>query len=384
MWNEHASGTGPEPLLETRTRVEGEMSFGGNQRQTSGRLRRYAVRAAAGLLGIVAAGLAVLAVFVTYTWDRTWDAPLPNIHASTDPEVIRRGEYLVFGPAHCSECHTEPANEAELDVERPERPPLVGGRRMAAPPLGAVYAKNLTPDPETGIGRYTDAQIGRMLRWSVRPNGRASIQLLMPFGNMSDADLTAIVSFLRSQPPVRHVVPENEMTLIGKVVKSLSPVFKPRTAVHPPAEAPAEQPTRERGEYVARSVANCGGCHTKHDPISFAVIGPEFAGGTEMEPEERGGVDRSVWFRTPNLTPSPTSALSKFPDRETFIARFQRGGFHYAGSPMPWGPYSRMSAADLGALYEYFHSLEPQSGPTGEATFVKGPVPSEGERRASR
>jgi mono/diheme cytochrome c family protein len=238
-------------------------------------------------LASIAAGLAVLAIFVTYTWDRQWDAPLPNIHASGDPEVIRRGEYLVFGPAHCSECHTKPANDTDLDVDRSERPPLVGGRRMAAAPLGAVYAKNLTPDPETGIGRYTDAQIGRMLRWSVRPNGRASLQLLMPFGNMSDADLTAIVSFLRSQPPVRHAVPENEMTLIGKVVKSLSPVFKPRRAVHPPAEPPAEQPTRERGEYVARSVANCGGCHTKHDPLSFAVIGPEFAGGTEMEPEAR-------------------------------------------------------------------------------------------------
>jgi mono/diheme cytochrome c family protein len=335
------------------------------------------------LLCSVAAGLAVLAVIVTDTWDREWDAPLPDIHASSNRDVIQRGEYLVFGPAHCSGCHTGSTADGDQAAEGGEHPPLVGGRRMDAGPLGAVYTKNLTPDPETGIGRYTDPQIARMLRWSVRPNGRASIQLLMPFGDMSDADLTAIVSFLRSQPPVRHIVPENEMTLIGKVVKSLSPVFKPRTAVHPPAESPAQQPTRERGEYIARSVANCGGCHTKHDPLSFSTIGPEFAGGTEMEPAERPGVDKAVWFLTPNLTPAPGSALNKFPDRETFIARFQRGGFHYAGSPMPWGPYSWMSAADLGALYTYFHSLEPQNGPAGEATFVKGrKQPEAGERVA--
>jgi mono/diheme cytochrome c family protein len=332
----------------------------------------------------VAAGLAILAVYVSYTWDRTWDAPLPDIHASRDPEVIRRGEYLVFGPSHCSECHTKPADEAELNGERPDHPPLVGGRRMDAPPLGAVYSKNLTPDPETGIGRYTDPQIARMLRSSVRPNGRASVQLLMPFGNMSDSDLTAIVSFLRSQPPVRTIVPDNEFTLVGKIVKSLSPVFKPRTVVHPPAQAPAEAPTRKRGEYIARSVANCGGCHTKHDPLTFANVGPEFAGGTEMAPELRPGADPNIWFRTPNLTPSRDSALSKFPDRETFIARFQRGGFHYEGSPMPWEPYGRMSSADLGALYEYFHSLQPQPGPVGEPTFAKGSAPAEVERRARR
>ena len=209
----------------------------GTTQQVPGLLHRAVVKTVVVLACTVAAGAAGLAGYVSYTWDRQWDAPLPDIHASTDPAVIRRGEYLVFGPAHCSECHTDPAADGEEPVAAGEHPPL-----------GALYTKNLTPDPETGIGRYTDPAIARLLRWSVRPNGRAVLQLLMPFGDMSDADLTAIISFLRSQAPVRNVVPENEVTLIGKVVTSLSPVFKPRTAVHPPAEAPAEQPTRERGE----------------------------------------------------------------------------------------------------------------------------------------
>jgi hypothetical protein len=255
---------------------------------------------------------------------------------------------------------------------------------MAAAPLGALYTKNLTPDPETGIGRYTDPQIARMLRSSVRPNGRASVQLLMPFGDMSNEDMTAVISFLRAQPPVRNVVPENEFTLIGKVVKSLSPVFKPRTAVHPPATSPEARPTRERGEYLARSVGNCGGCHTRHDPMTFAKTGPEFAGGTEMEPATRPGADPDIWFRTPNLTPAVDGVLHKFPDRETFIARFQHGGLHYEGSPMPWEAFSRISSNDLGALYEYFRSLPPQVGPTGSPAFRKGSNGSEVAERTGQ
>jgi mono/diheme cytochrome c family protein len=347
-------------------------------------LRRNIVTSALVLLCTAIVSSGVVALFVMYTWDRKWDVPLPDIHASADPEVIRRGGYLVYGPAHCSECHTAPDADLEAASERDEWLPLSGGRRLAADPLGAVYAKNLTPDLETGIGRYSDPQVARMLRYSVRPNGRASIRLLMPYGNMSDADLTAIVSFLRAQAPVRNVVPPNEFTVIGKIVKSLSPVFKPRDGVHPTAEAPEEQPTRERGEYLARSVANCVGCHTKFNSVTLAPSGPDFAGGNEMAPEKRPGVDTTVWFRTPNLTPMRGSALNKFPDRETFIARFQRGGYHYAGSPMPWRPFSRMSAEDLGALYEYFHRLAPQVGPAGEAAFVKGHSPQEVLRRASR
>jgi mono/diheme cytochrome c family protein len=104
------------------------MSSGTDQQHSTGRGRRFAVRAAGALLCSVAAGLGVLAAYVTYTWDRQWDAPLPEIHASSDAEVIRRGEYLVFGPAHCSECHTQSSADAELAAERGEHPPLAGGR----------------------------------------------------------------------------------------------------------------------------------------------------------------------------------------------------------------------------------------------------------------
>jgi len=321
-----------------------------------------------GLLVVVLA--AGLAFHVWRTWDKIYDIALPAVHRSSDPAVLRRGEYMVYGPAHCVECHASSYAEFQK-VATGEKVSLRGGQRFAAPPLGALYSKNLTPDPETGIGRYSDGQIARMMRWSVRPNGRASVRPLMPFHNMSQEDLDAIISFLRAQPPVHNQVPANEFTVIGKIVKSLAPAFKPRAAesVTPPAVSPPQAMTKERGEYLARYVSNCIGCHTDLDDTTFAPVAPEFAGGEVMGPATSPDADPKVWFKTPNLTPMQGSGLMKFPDRATFIARFKVGGRHHPGSPMPWEAFARMSEEDIGALYEFLHSLPAAPGPTGEASF---------------
>ena len=318
------------------------------------------------LVGLVVVALASAGIYVARTWDRTYEAPMPEVRISTDPEVLARGEYLIFGPAHCVACHGASAAAKRFN-EGPE--PLSGGLKLAFGPLGAVYAPNLTPDPETGIGRYSDGQIARMMRWAVKPNGRGTLEPLMPFGNMSDEDMHAVISYLRAQKPVRNLVPENEWTLMGKVIKSFTGIFKPRTAINPPAVSPPQSPTRERGEYLARYVGNCVGCHTPRDEMTFVAIGPEFSGGMRMEPSVMPGVDQSIWFISPNITPRPGSGLMNFPDRATFVARFQVGGRKHAGSPMPWEQFARIAPEDVGALYEYLNSLEPQDGPTGEPTF---------------
>lgn len=323
------------------------------------------------LLTVVALALAGFGVYVARTWDRVYDAPLPEVRIRTDPAVLARGEYLVYGPAHCVQCHGASFDALQRLAEGVQVP-LSGGLKLPMGPLGAVYSRNLTPDPETGIGRYSDAQIARMMRWAVRPDGRATVEPMMPFGNMSEDDLVAIISYLRAQAPVKNAVPPNEWTLMGKVIKSVAGVFKPRTTISPPPTASAQAATKERGEYLARSVANCVGCHTPRDPTTFVATGPEFSGGFEMEPIPMAGIDQTVWFRTPNITPAAGSALMKFPDRETFIARFQKGGRPHPGSTMPWEAFARMTTEDIAALYEYLHSLAPAEGPTGEPGFIKG------------
>ncbi|HWW86402.1 MAG TPA: hypothetical protein VNZ26_22565 [Vicinamibacterales bacterium] len=317
--------------------------------------------------GIVLLAATGLTAYVTLTWDKVYDAPLPNVRASTDPAVIAAGEYLVYGPAHCVHCHSASFTDY-VKLGEGVKPPLVGGTRFGFGPVAVIYSKNLTPDDETGIGRYTDGQLARMLRSGVRPNGRVGLGM-GPFDKISDSDVVAIVSFLRSQSPVRRRVPEDEWFVFGKVLRST--LLRPRTNTHPPVEAPPPAVTRERGEYLARSVSDCPGCHTNRRPPTFAIIGAEFSGGLELEAEKGSGDASGTFYRTPNLTPAKESALDKFPDRDTFVARFLHGGRKYPGSPMPWESFSRMTTEDLGALYEFLHSLAPQPGPTGEPVFKK-------------
>jgi mono/diheme cytochrome c family protein len=316
------------------------------------------------VVSVVLVILAGVAVHVARTWDRAYDAPLPHVQVSTDPAVIARGEYLVYGPAHCVQCHGSADSLQKLAAG--EQVPLSGGVRLALGPLGAVYARNLTPDPETGIGRYTDAQVARMMRWSIRPDGRSTVEPMMPYGNMSDDDLVAILSYLRAQPPVRNAVPQNEWTTMGKVVRTFSPVFKPRAEINPPETAPAQAVTRERGEYLARYVTNCVGCHTPRNEMTFAATGPDFSGGMEFEPMPVPGADPAVWFKSPNLTPAGRSALKDFPGREFFVARFERGGREHPASVMPWEAFARMTSDDIAAIYEFLNTLPPSDGPTGD------------------
>ena len=313
-----------------------------------------------------------LAVYVAMYWDRTWDVPEPDLHASTDPAVIARGEYFVYGPAHCVVCHAGSVDEFQRFVDTGEPPTLAGGQPLQLGPLGTLYPKNLTQDKETGIGRYTDGQIARMMRHGVRPDGHSSIPLLMPFGDMSDADMVAVISFLRSLPPVRLEIPQNEWTTFGKVMRTFVSALRPRLDVHPPKDAPPQEPTAARGEYLARSVADCGGCHSPLDQATGALTGPEFSGAiAPMEPMPLKGVDASMWFMPANITPLQGSAFSKFPDRATFIARFKNGGRHHAGSPMPWEAFARMTPEDIGAVYEFLKTVPPSGQPAPEDPKVK-------------
>jgi mono/diheme cytochrome c family protein len=330
---------------------------------------------------LLAAGALLLGLFVSRTWNRLWDeVPMPNLHASTDPKVVARGQYLVTGPAHCAECHTGSIAEYEASFTSKKPPVLAGGSPFRLGPkgnLGTIYSKNLTPDPQTGLGRYSDPQIARMLRHGVRPNGLASVLPLMPYGDMSDEDVVAIISYLRTLPPVRRDVRGNEWTLLGKIAKSIVPAARPRLNVHPPRISPPQQMTAARGEYLAKSVSNCSGCHTPFSELTGMITGPAFSGGNLLGPTLFAGVDPAIRFRSPNITPLPGSALMKFPDRATFIARFKNGGRKFLGSPMPWEAFAKMTPEDIGALYEYLITVPPAGMPAPDDPTV--PPAVEGE-----
>ena len=103
-------------------------------------------------------------------------------------------------------------------------------------------------------------------------------------------------------------------------------------------------------------------------------MGPEFAGGMEIEPLPELnislGVDPNQWTRSPNITPDPNSALSTIGTLENWIKRFRQRRL-IPTSPMHWGPFSRMSDEDLEALRKYLHTLEPVKNDVTEIVFKK-------------
>ncbi len=312
-------------------------------------------------------------VYVQLNWDKKYDLPYPDLQVSKDSTVIERGKYLVHGPAHCSNCHV--ASVAEfIAADAGEPLPLRGGVEFPLGPIGTLYTRNLTPDPATGIGRYSDGELFRMMRHAVKPDGTSTLSVLMPFWDMADEDLIAVVSYLRSLDPVTNNVKDNEWTFMGKAVRVMASSFKPIEKPSPPPSAPPMEATIARGEYLSRYVANCVGCHTNRDLMTFEPIGPEYAGGMEFEPWPEFalavGGDPEIWMRTPNITPHPNSSLAKFKTVEEWKKRFRQGRLINI-SQMHWGPFSRMTDEDLEALYLYLTSLEPVDYEVGDLMFKK-------------
>ena len=133
-----------------------------------------------GLLALVVLFLAGFVLYVLSSWDKKYDLAYPDLTISTDSAVIAHGKYLAHGPAHCITCHVGSFDDL-FRADQGENVPLKGGVVFPLGPLGTVSPPNLTPDPETGIGRYEDPEIFRMMRHSVKPNGMSALVPMMPF-----------------------------------------------------------------------------------------------------------------------------------------------------------------------------------------------------------
>jgi mono/diheme cytochrome c family protein len=274
-----------------------------------------------------------------------------GIQTLDDPDVIERGRYLVFGPAHCSACHGDPGR---TEMSLGDEIPMSGGRSFDLGRLGTIVTPNITSDPVAGIGAMSDEALVRSLRYGVSRHDRPLLPF-MPFADLADADLQAIISFLRTTAPVDAPAPESRLSWLGEFAAQF--LLEPQQpTTRPPLQWPAAR-TAEYGRYLATTVANCHGCHTQRSKLTGAFIGPAFAGGLELK--EPAGT-----FFTPNLTPVADGMVSKRTEEE-FIAVFRARASGPAQSPMPWAAFGRMTDADLGAIYRYLNSLPPAETPEG-------------------
>ena len=124
---------------------------------------------------------------------------------AADSKLVERGKYLVT-IGSCTDCHTPGHFLGKPDLKR-----QLGGSEVGfeIPGVGVFYGPNLTPDAETGLGRWSEQDIVTAIRTGQRPDGR-TLAPIMPWANLAaltDSDAAAIAAYLKSLPPVKNKVP---------------------------------------------------------------------------------------------------------------------------------------------------------------------------------
>ena len=287
---------------------------------------------------------------------------LPNVGKAEEltidytQERIERGKYLANTVTVCMDCHSTrdwskfsgPLTEGTLGK---------GGDRfdqsLGMP--GVFYAKNITP---SGIGRYTDGELFRLITTGVTKEGRAMFPL-MPYpyyGRMDKEDIYSIIAYVRSIPAIENPVPDSAPDFPMSIILNTIPK---------PAELQTKPPKSDLLAYGAymTNAAGCAECHTK---VEKGQIIPElkFGGGRDFK-----FPDGSVLLSS-NITPDKDSGIGNWTE-EIFIAKFKSYADSSYTTPavapgefntiMPWTMYGQMNTEDLAAIYAYLRTVQPIS-----------------------
>jgi mono/diheme cytochrome c family protein len=260
-----------------------------------------------------------------------------------DPDLLERGRYLVHAGG-CITCHT---------ADEPGAVPLAGGRAIASP-YGTFWSPNITPDPETGIGRFTVADVVRALKSGVSPDGQPYYPAFPypSYAGMTAADAEAIGAYLLSLEPVRNSRRNHELPwylgsrLVMHVWNFLN--FRPGSF----APDPARDAAWNRGAYLVRHLGHCGECHTPRNWLGAMDTSRELAGAVSTDE------------RIPNITPHREDGIGRW-TREDLLLFLEIGMLpdgDFAGSSMSAvidENTARLNPADREAIATYLLSLPP-------------------------
>ncbi|MGO8815100.1 MAG: c-type cytochrome [Terriglobia bacterium] len=272
--------------------------------------------------------------------------PLTTRRFESTPARMERGQYLVENIG-CFDCH------GEHDWTKHDAPMVEGtrGAGYASFPLvglpGRIVPPNITPDPETGAGKWTDDQLARAIREGIGHDGRALFPL-MPYEHyrsMSDEDLASVIVYIRSIPPIHKALPQTE--IIFPVKYLIRSVPEPVTQPVPPPDLSTPV---ARGKYLV-TIAGCSDCHTPQVKEQ-SIQGLEFAGGFVLE---------GPWGKvaSANITPDPSGI--PYYDEALFVQTF-RTGYVKARKLNPimgWWHYRNLTDDDLKAMFAYLRTLKP-------------------------
>ena len=266
--------------------------------------------------------LALVALaFVVYAWQPAIEPVEPPSRSSFDPALITRGAQLAL-IGNCSVCHTAEG-----------RAPYAGGRPLQTP-FGTIYSTNITPDPATGIGRWSEAAFRRAMRAGVDRRGR-HLYPAFPYDHyarMTDEDIAAVYAFIMTRPTVSAESPANDvafpanirMLLAGWKLLFLSPgVYEPDSS---------RDAAWNRGAYLVQGPGHCGACHTPRNVLGAEKRSRFLAGGAS-----------EGWHAPPlnpaSATPEPWTAEA--------LEQYLRHGIaeHHAIAAGPMVPVVRNLAA---------------------------------------
>jgi mono/diheme cytochrome c family protein len=249
-----------------------------------------------------------LVLAVTVAWDNWGDLlappkPAPAAAVKATEAQIEQGRYLALA-GNCMACHTTRGGA-----------PLAGGRRIDTP-FGGVYSSNLTPDPETGLGRWTPQDF-----WLAMHRGRSASGRLLtpafPYNHTSVVtrdDSDAIFAWLKTLTPVAQAQPAHTLTWPFGTQPALavwrSLFFEPS----PFKENKAESAEWNRGAYLVQGLGHCAACHSPRNAL----------GATGPVHDLSGGLMPVVNWYAPNLTQDAESGLASTPLPE--IVRLLRTG----------------------------------------------------------
>ncbi len=305
------------------------------------------------IAGLTLFGLLVaLALAITFTigWRPIIgpkSRPLTDRKFESTPERLTRGKYLTENLLLCFDCH------GQRDWTKHDAPFVAGTKGAGVYPFpledlpGRVVPSNITPDPETGAGKWTDDMLARAIREGIGHDGRALFPM-MPypyFRHLSDDDLASVIVYLRSLEAVRNPLPKTE--IIFPVKYLIRSVPEP---IHDSVPPPDLSTPVSRGRYLA-SMGPCGYCHTPQaegQPIAALSM----AGGFPL---------KGPWgdVASSNITPD-ASGISYY-DEALFISAIRTGYVkaRKLNQIMPWYSFRNLSDEDLKDIFAYLKTLPP-------------------------
>ena len=282
-------------------------------------------------------------------------AAAPSVMAQGTPASaaeVARGKYIFGATGGCG-CHTVPKGQINA-----------GGRRYDGP-FGTVFATNITPDRQTGIGAWTDEQMITAIRLGRRPNGERLLPVhpFTVFNGMAEDDLKALVAFLRTTSSVNRANQPKKITM-----PLFESVFLPTwlAAFAPKETPPPKAPTTGvvRGEYLVRAVGHCGECHSPRT-MTMATDNSRFLAGNPKGPEDQA---------MPNITPDADTGIGKWSVEEIadYLGSGNKPDGDVAGGLMAevidgtLSGYKDLSQADRMAIAQYLKTIPPVRNKIGK------------------